>query len=91
MTQKRTGKLIPIKRPTRGGIWLRPHIACKYFGSGEGIEKVTLMNKIYAGELRGFVKFDHTGWFVWIANDAIRASKNISIKTAIAQQPLKVA
>lgn len=65
------GKLTPLKDLTEG-IWMAPETARHYFRNGKGIALGTLKNKIGRGELMGRVKWDHTGWYVWVSNDAIK-------------------
>lgn len=64
------GKLVPIKN-LKDGVWLKPESARHYFRNGRGIALGTLKNKIGNKELLGKVKWDHTGCYVWISNEAI--------------------
>lgn len=64
------GNLVPIMEP-QGGVWLSPESACKYFNNGKGIRLRTLMNYLYKGKLGNRQKNDHTGWYVWISDEAL--------------------
>lgn len=70
MKTNETALVIPFNKQL-GGAWLRPSVARKYFNNGRGITEATLMNKIYSGQLLGKVKHDHTGWYVWVSEEAI--------------------
>lgn len=63
-------KLFPIKEPM-GGAWLSPERACRYWNNGKGIAERTLRNYLYAGKLGLRQKNDHTGWYVWVSDEAL--------------------
>lgn len=65
------GKLTPLKDLT-DGVWMAPERARHYFRNGRGIAMGTMRNKINGGKLVGRVKYDHTGCYVWITNDALK-------------------
>jgi hypothetical protein len=69
---------------TENGVWLTPERACRFFHSGKGITKDTLMNKIYSGKLRRIVRKDDYGnWWVFIP-DTIFNQQVQPVDTAIA-------
>ena len=65
------GTIIPYEPPQDAGVWLPPQQACKYFRYGRGIQEKTLMNKIYAGELKKHVKWTPAGWLIFINNEML--------------------
>ena len=58
-----------------GGVWMVPEKACKYFRYGRGITHLTLMNKIYQGQLKKYVKWTPQGWLVFVTNEMIETLK----------------
>lgn len=76
MKTNEKSKLIPIKELVNG-MWLTPEAARHYFRNGRGITLGTMMNKIRGKKLLGRVKHDHTGWYVWVSNEAIENKKTL--------------
>ena len=65
-----TTRLFPIREP-HGGKWLKPEVACRFFKNGKGIRFKSLMNKLYAGKLGMYQKNYHTGFYVWVSDEAL--------------------
>ena len=66
--KQESAKIIPLY----DGVWMEPAKACRYFKHGKGITYKTLMNKIYSGKMRNWVKYTPQGWLVFVSFEAIR-------------------
>jgi hypothetical protein len=68
------GRLTPIMPPANGE-WVSPEVAAKLAKNGRGITIKRMMDKIYAGELNGYVKKDYLGWWVFVPYRSIQQTE----------------